>query len=330
MNVLKACIIGALVAAMLLVAPAIAAINTIPRGSTVFIGEEGLDIRPAGVSTGSTIAWWSDSSSITTGVPSASVSVDDASNFYIAPVTFSGKAGPWYTFPARQLAFYVNDPSLDIRIIDDSSDFEVVGTVRWVPKGDSVSFRIENNLFQMTKRSGVSGAPVTIYVRSPDGAEFSQLSGNNLINIPVNTNTYSTGPIWSTGSYTSGTYTIWADCNANGMNDNYNVAGKTRSPDKSMLLQSVNPLITSSVTPTTKTPAFTVIPTEIATSVPTTVPSPPVTTITIPVGTSPVTIPPETQAIPAPLPTTIPGSGFMMVVAAISAALILITGKRNS
>ena len=96
---------------------------------------------------------------------------------------------------------------------------------------------------------GVSGAPVTIHIQAPDGSEYSSVSGNSLIDIPVSTASYSTGPIWSTGSYTSGTYTIWAECNANSMNDNYGAVGKSQSAQKQMLLQSINPLITSSVSP---------------------------------------------------------------------------------
>ena len=43
--------------------------------------------------------------------------------------------------------------------------------------------------------------------------------------------------------YPPGTYTIWAVCNVNSMNDNYNQAGKTISQQVSLLDQDNNPLI---------------------------------------------------------------------------------------
>ncbi|HTY14496.1 MAG TPA: DUF3821 domain-containing protein [Methanoregulaceae archaeon] len=330
MNGMKLVLLALMVMPLVLVVPAMAALNTIPGGGTAFIGEQGLDITQTGAKSGSTIAWYSGSSNVGSGAPTATVVVDDASSFYIAPTTFSGKTGAWYLFPQNALAFYVQDPSLNIRIFDSSSNFEITGPVTWVPKGDSVSFGIDNNLYVMTNRGGVSGAPVTIHIQAPDGAQYSSVSGNSLIDIPVNSASYSTGPIWSTGSYTSGTYTIWAECNANSMNDNYAAVGKSESAQKQMLLQSVNPLITSSVSPTLSisagggtTPVTTQVPTTVpATTVPVT-PSPPPTTVATPKPSSP----PPTQVIttvpPATKPTTVPGPGILLISAGICIALIL-------
>jgi Domain of unknown function (DUF3821) len=321
----KILLIAVLVTGVFLVSPVVAALNTIPMGGTAFIGEQGLDITATGAKSGSSIAWFTGSANVATGAPAAVVTVDDPSNFYVAPLSFSGKTGQWYLFPEKTLAFYVEDPSLSVRIYDDTSQFEVSGTVTWVPKGDVVSFTIESDLYKMAYRPGVTGAPVTIRVRSPDGTEYTQLSGNSLADIMVNSASYSTGPIWSTGSYTSGTYTVWAECNANGMKDNYPVVPKTISAQKQMLLQNVNPLITSSVTPTTtKPPAPVVTNTEPGTSIATqtltpasTVPTPsitPVATSTIPATEIPV------SAIP-PTATTIPGPGIFLVSAGIAGAL---------
>jgi hypothetical protein len=324
MNGLKIFLLALLVMPLILVVPVAAALNTIPGGGTAFIGEQGLDITQTGAKSGATIAWYSGSSNVGSGAPTASVVVDDASSFYIAPSTFSGKTGAWYLFPQKSLAFYVQDPSLNIRIFDSSSNFEVAGTVTWVPKGDSVSFGIDNNLYVMADR-GVSGAPVTIHIQAPDGAQYSSVSGNSLVDIPVNSASYSTGPIWSTGSYTSGTYTVWAECNANGMNDNYGAVGKSQSTKKPVLIQSVNPLITSSVSPTpsisggtSTTPVPTTVP---VTTVPTTT-SPPTTVATLVPTSLPqtavvTTIPPTTK------PTTVPGPGIVLITSGIAIAFIL-------
>ena len=330
MNGMKLMLVALMVLPFLLVMPALAALNTIPGGGTAFIGEQGLDITQTGAKSGSTIAWYSGSSNVGSGAPTATVVVDDASSFYIAPSTFSGKTGAWYLFPQKALAFYVQDPSLNIRIFDSSSNFEITGTVTWVPKGDSVSFGIDNNLYPMADRGGVSGAPVTIHIQAPDGAQYSSVSGNSLTDIPVNSASYSTGPIWSTGSYTSGTYTIWAECNANSMNDNYAAVGKSQSTKKQMLLQSVNPLITSSVTSTPSgssgggtVPPTTRVPTTVPiTTVPTTV-SPPPTTVATPNPTSPPPTAVVTTLPPTTKPTTVPGPGIVLVSAGIAIALFL-------
>jgi hypothetical protein len=333
MNGLKILLMALLVFSVLLVIPVMASLNTIPVGGTAFIGEQGLDITATGVKSGSTIAWYSGSSNVGSGAPTATVTVDNPSAFYIAPVTFTGKTGAWYLYPEKTLAFYVQEPSLDVRIFDSTSNFEVTGTVTWVPKGDSVSFGIDNNLYVMANRPGVTGAPVTVYIRAPDGSEYSSVSGNSLVDFPVNSASYSTGPVWSTGSYQSGTYMIWVKCNANGMNDNYNVVGTTISADKPMLLQSVNPLITSSLTPGSSVSVGTVtssVPSSVTTTVPATTvlttPQPTVTTMATsfsPSTKSSPTISPPVTAPPTKVPTTTPGPGILLIISGIAVVFLL-------
>ncbi len=311
--------------------PAVASLNTIPLGGTAFVGEEGLDIRQTGVTTGSTIAWFGNAD-VQTGAPTTTFVVDDARAYYIAPSSFIGKTGPWYTFPGRKLAFYVEDPTLTLQIYDESLDFQVVGTTRWVPKGDQIGFRIVSNIYQMANRN-VAGAPVTIHIRSPDGAEYSSVSGTSLVDIPVGTSPYSTGPVWSTGSYSSGTYSVWAECNANSMNDNYNVPGKTITPvtpPGNLLIQSINPLITSSLTPTTIKPVQTTPPAPVTTRVPVSLPV--TTVVTTRIVTS-LTSPPLTTNIPTTQTTvpvsrtTVPAPGAILVIVSIGAGLICLSWK---
>jgi hypothetical protein len=330
----KICFIACVIALTFLAMPVLASLNTIPPGGTTFIGEEGLDIRQTGVTTGSTIAWFGNAD-VQAGAPATTYVVDDASAYYIAPSLFTGKTGAWYTFPGRKLAFYVEEPSLTLQIYDESLDFQVVGTTRWVPKGDQVGFRIVSNIYQMANRPGVTGAPVTIHIRSPDGAEYTSVSGTSLVDIPVGTSPYSTGPVWSTGSgsYPSGTYSVWAECNANSMNNNYNMPGKTITPvapTGNLLIQSVNPLITSSLTPATSVPVQTTLAAPVTTRVPVTLP---VTTVITPEVTTVVTSSPPPTTIPASQTTvpvartTVPAPGATLVIASIIAGLACLTWK---
>ncbi len=332
-NYFIACIIVILFLAM----PVTAAITTVPPGGTAFIGEEGLDISQTGVTTGSTIAWFGNAN-VQTGAPTTTYLVDDARNYYIAPSSFIGKTGSWYTFPARKLAFYVEEPSLTLQMYDETLDFQVVGTTRWVPKGDTIGFRIVSNLYQMVNRPGAAGAPVTIRIRTPDGTEYTSVSGTSLVDIPVGTSPYSTGPVWNTGSYTSGTYSVWAECNANSMHDNYDVPGKTITPVEprgNLLIQSVNPLITSSLTPTTVVSILTTQPIPVTTRAIVTMPATTVMTHEVtPVVTSPVlsvTVPPAQSLPQSPVPastTNIPAPGVILVIGCIGAGLICLKWQR--
>ena len=126
--------------------------------------------------------------------------------------------------------------------------------------GDPLGFRIETNLDAMAQRPGVAGAPITIHVRDPTGAEFTSLVNGgvttSLVNIPVNASVYETGPIWATDTsqYRAGSYEVWADCNANGMKDNYNQVGKTTTRTQTGTSVQVGgtsgPSITGVATPT--------------------------------------------------------------------------------
>jgi len=329
----KICFIVCIIAICFLAVPVTAAINTVPQGGAAFIGEEGLDLTLTGVTTGSSIAWFGNAD-VQTGSPTTTYLVDDARSYYIAPSSFTGKTGAWYTFPGRKLAFYVQDPSLTLQIYDETLDFQVVGTTRWVPKGDQIGFRIVSNIYQIANRPSVTGAPVTIRIRSPDGTEYTSVSGNSLMDIPVGTSPYSTGPVWSTGGYSSGTYSVWAECNANSMKDNYNVPGKTITPVEppgNLLIQSVNPLITSSLTPTPGIPVQTSIPVPVTTRVPVTLP---VTSVATTEATQVVTSPPPPPTLPPTQPpaptstTSAPLPGVILITGCIGAGLICLELRR--
>jgi len=322
------------IGAFLVAIPVGAAINTIPAGGTVFIGEDGLDITATGAVPGGQLAYWSAGSS-TTDVPSSIVNVDDPTNFYISQVNFGGRTGPWYTYPARTFAFNVQDPTLEIRVMDESAGFEITPVANWIPKGDQVGFRINSNLNPMASRPGASGAPITIHVRGPDGGEFSGLidaggNSNSIVDIPVSTSSFETGAIWDTGNqaYTQGKYAIWADCNANSMKDNYPVTGKTITAqvnNGNVIIQRGNPLITTTpATPVITTPVITLTTTPSPTTpAQTTVPS---TATTTPISTTVTTpTPPPTTVAP---PTTTPGFGVVTSVLAGIALFCILRRKQ--
>jgi hypothetical protein len=309
--------------------PASAALNTVPQGGTVFVGEEGLDITATGVASGGQLVWFGEKGK-TTDVPAAVVTVGDAADFYVSAADFSSRIGPWYVEPARTLAFYVKDPSLELRVSDESAGFLITPSVTWIPKGDAVSFRVTSSVWELSKRPGVTGAPVSIRLVGQDGVKYASVDGYSLENVVLTASPFSTGAVWQTGKseYPRGNYTAWVECNANRMMDNYPVEGKTRSAPVTFLVQSVNPLITTTLTtapttaPATSMPAATTVTTVVTTSVTTQgTTAPPVTTT----ATAPVT----TSRTATPGPTPAPGfEGILCLVGIAAAGLAWARRKR--
>ncbi|OPX66488.1 MAG: hypothetical protein A4E37_01940 [Methanoregulaceae archaeon PtaB.Bin056] len=303
-----------LCAILVAVVPLSAAENAIPVGGTVFVGEEDLDITATGATQGATLAWYGAGGQVSQ-VPSAQVTVADPAAFYASPITFGGKSGPWFLLPDNTVAFYLEEPRLEIRVVDYSSGFVVSPAASWVPKGDAAGFRIDTNLWVMANRPGTPGAPLKIRLNGPDSLVFSSLGGFSLENLVVSSSPFETGPVWATGSaeYPIGEYTVYVRCDANGMSDNYPAAGKAISEKVSFLLQRVNPLITG----TTIAPATTA-------SQPTFTPGTVVTTMTSPVSTA-TTAPPTVQETktppqPTPFPTPVPGfAGYLAVLGVVAA-----------
>jgi hypothetical protein len=240
-------------------------------------------------------------------------------DFYVSPALFSGKTGAWFTETGNTLAFYVQEPQISIRVFDVTSGFEVTKSTVWVPKGDTIGFQVDNNVYVIgTTRPGSAGAPITIRIRGPNGVEYSAVDSFSLTNILVNSPTYMTGPVWYTGDYPIGNYSVWAESTGNDMNDNYPQEGKTISAKVTFLMQSVNPLITPTLTPTTRPTTLPTIATTQTTALPTTVTLPPTTIPT----TLPTTVPPTT--VP---PTTAPGFGWAVAVASLGAAALVLARK---
>ena len=312
--------------------PVTAAINTISQGNIVFIGEQGLDISAA-MGPDTRVGWWASAADIITTSPTNAVDLTNRiTGFMVNPSEFSGYTGNWYRLNSEGksdgIAFNVAEPQLDIKAEDTTVQVDVE-TLKWIPTGDDIQFRIDNNLAPMTTQRG-SPPLITIRVQGPDGGIYSALynaggAPTSIEDIPVTSTRFYTGSIWNMGDparYSPGTYIIWAECNVNKMHDNYDVTGKTISRKITLLNQGVNPLITKKVTiPTTITPAQT------ATQVTTTTATPTFVTTTVP---TPAPTEPQTTtatAVPSPTRTQAPGFGTVLAVMAISLGLVFYPKK---
>jgi hypothetical protein len=312
--------------------PVNAAINTISQGNTVFIGEEGLDISAA-MGPDTQIGWWAPGTDYRKTSPDKTIGLSGRiTGFMVTPSEFSGHTGYWYRLNNQGIvngaAFLVEDPQLEINAEDTT--IGVNPPNNWIPTGDDIQFRIDSNIAQIYFQRG-SDPRMTIHVQAPDGAEYSALYNaggmpTSIEDIPVTTTPFFTGPIWNMGNpglYAPGTYTYWAECNVNRMNDNYNIEGKTISRKSPLLNQGVNPLIS---TATTITAPITQIPTQVTTQtiIPARTIITPLMTVSTVVKTSPPTESPITSAtvIPSPGQTQAPGFGVTLAISAILFGLI--------
>lgn len=289
-----------------------AAVNTVPKGGTVFLGEQGLDITATGAMTGSQIVWYGPGGSPGTA-PVTILTIDNDADFYVSPALFGERSGPWFVIPENSVAFYVQDPLIAIRVFDLTAGFEITGDTVWVPRGDAVGFRIDTNIADIARRPGSPGAPVTIKIQGPLGVQYSAVNGYALGDIMISGSPFETGPVWYTGTYARGTYAVWAESTANEMHTNYKREGKTVTETVFFLLQDVNPLITTA--PTTPPPVATTPVPPVTVETPTTPP----TVIETPVPTEP----PVTIETPAPTPTpAAPGFGVIGALLALTAIML--------
>ena len=324
--------------------PALAAdIRIISQGNTVFLGESNLDISSA-MGSDTQIGWWASGAAIATSSPDAKIPISTPTSFYVLPSQFGAYTGSWYRLKADGspdgVAFLVADPSLAIRVEDTTVNVDV--TNQWVPRGDEIRFRIDSNLYTIFSQRGVA-APVTIKVQSPNGGLYTALVNKagtpaTLEYIPITTSSYYylSTPIWDTGNalYPAGSYTIWAECNVNSMNDEYGATGKTKSQQTSLLNQDQNPLISVNVPTTSSTTQSTPVsttrkPTTVITTVVTTqVPKTSVATTTPIVSTTfPGT--PISTATTETTPTKSPGFGVVLSLISLGVLAILLLKKQG-
>ncbi len=299
-----------LLPAMLCVTHAHADMRTIMPGGTVFLGEEGLDISATGIPDGGQIAWWAPGTARNLE-PTDIMTVSSPDSFYVSPSAFSGKEGLWYSWPDGTPVFQVKRPQVSVRVHDETADFDATG--KWIPRGDVVSFRISSNVYEANARGGPEGQ-VDIVLISPEGAKYSSVSGPSgsfsLTGIPLTSSLTSTGPVWSTGGVTVGTWTVQAELSMNRICDNLPDTGAGISAPVEILIQNVNPLIKQPVsievgTPAPEKPTLTPTPRESSDS-----PKPVITTqIPVQVTQTMVQIPQQTlPPSPSPAYTAVPSA----------------------
>jgi len=322
---------------LLCAAPATAAINTIKQGNAVFLGEEGLDVSAA-MGPDIQIGWWASAAEIATTSPTNAIDLQGrTTSFMVNPSEFDGYLGNWYRLnsggKADGIAFNVVDPQLDIKAEDTTVQVDVE-TLKWIPTGDDIRFKIDTNLVQMASQRA-SPPLITIKVQGPDGGIYTSLynaggTPMSIVEIPVTTRPFYTDSIWNMGNrdrYPPGTYTIWAECNVNKMNDNYDVTGKTRSSTISLLNQGENPLIQKATTQGTTQSS---LPTTItATPEATAATQAPIST-TVPTITTVTSLTTAVTEIPSPSPTQTKAAGFepILAVSAIISGFICYLKKK--
>lgn len=308
-------------------APASGAINTISQGNAVFIGEEGLDISLA-MGSDTQVGWWASAADISSSSPTTIIDLKTRMTSFMAGQSeFSGNSGSWYRLngagKADGIAFTIVDPQLDLKVEDATASVDVE-KLKWIPTGDDIRFRIDTNLAQIAAQR--SAPPlITIKVQAPDGVQYTSLYNGggtpvSIEDIPVTTRPFYTDALWNMGNhdrYPPGTYTVWAECNVNKMNDNYGATGKTTSEKFSLLNQGPNPLIRTTP-PTTQetiqtTPASPTL-TTMNTGKPTTITI--VTTLPVPTTTTPLTSPIKE-----------PGFESMLAVASLLVGLLFFMKK---
>ena len=249
-------IILVVIIGMFLIPAILADDNKVPRDGTVYVGEADLDLTNCGVRTGDELAWYSSGNP--QGTPQARALVTDAVRFTVDPDDFKGHTGTWYELKGKKSVFKVEEPFLQINLVENGIDRESSA----IKRGNLVSFTISTNLAGISKRPGSSGALITLNLTGPNGTEFHSLStptGDqfNLDSVYVGTTPYDTGAVWDTANkkkFPDGEYTISASTKVNRIDEIYSGSGITYTDKQYYTLgdKEVKPTPTVTEKPSTK------------------------------------------------------------------------------
>lgn len=235
--------------------PVLGVINKIPAGGQIFVGESELDITSA-VGDSTQIAWWSEHSNSDYDQPDAIHTISNPVSFFADPTVFEERTGNWYNWRENQkavIAFYTSKPEIDIEIWNVTSVKEVTNDE--IPIGNFLNFEIKTNMRSIVTRPKYqpNDAPFRIKILGGDGTRYyDYLIGKDgdehkLTNLAVNQESWFwVSPAnehdipafddgWNTAAsdtigdlfYKPDFYTVWVECNANNIKDNY------RAPDGS-------------------------------------------------------------------------------------------------
>ncbi|WOF15191.1 DUF3821 domain-containing protein [Methanoplanus sp. FWC-SCC4] len=346
------CFAFCLLSLVLFAVPASAAINNIHKGDTVFVGEENLILDDdvfysSGGVLDTQLAYYKNTPA--TSAPDY-VMTPSKESFFLSSSEFKDRTGGWYSYPngssAGHIAFYVQYPYLQLKLWayrTGGNSFDI--TEGKIVSGEALDFRIDSNLYPLFSRTGVlpSDDGVDIYVETEDGATYTALydcSGNSvsITDIHVANSAFfvpdgSVTCVWDTGNsaYKTGSYTIWAECNVNGMKDNLGSISGVTVTDPIGTVQKTEE-VTVGFTPAPEdTPAPTASPEVTTTPQKTKTPTiPPVTDTPAPVKTTmPETVKPTAEKPQTEkLPQT-PVSGVVIISAVIGSFMLAVLIRRN-
>ena len=161
-------LLSLVVLAIFAVAPA-AAVSTsqpvainISTEDTVFIGEAGLNISAVFQNGTKTIAWYAAGSSPKNGdAPKKVVTLTDEAiqSFYVDQGTFGGYTGAWFAYNSTEptpavMAFYVEEPSLNVKLFRDDGTTSVDG--KKVIADDKLLFRVDSTFATLFERANTT------------------------------------------------------------------------------------------------------------------------------------------------------------------------------
>jgi len=245
--------------------------QTVDQGATIYLGEEALNVSLAVNTAGGVtrVGYWASAADLYTTDPSKTVPITPNQNALTVTYTDFGVSAisDWYrlqangtSFNPAQLAFRVQDPSLDVTIWDASISADVTG--KSVTTGEQLQFGIATNQwgalgYNRTPVANTSTADgyININVRTESNAVLTQLytlsdatTSARLGSINVTSQPYrwgTTGALdagtagvastigtppfnWSTDAaiggqpvYQPGVYTVWAESWLNNMKNLY-------------------------------------------------------------------------------------------------------------
>jgi PGF-CTERM protein len=216
-SITKMMVIAMVLVAALVVAPAAArAVTT--NGSTIYVGEENLDLSGLGSSTAAdgTLVYYSSISSATSGTIGKTIAVSGAT-FELTAGDVGSSTGAWYFFDSANVGsitdptaangyVLVQNPQVTLGVVLNSAlpRLESVDG-KSVTRETPIAFRLVNNLNGLA----TTGAGMRIEVTLPGGGVTTQFGGQTMNNVTVDGTTNVTAPITLT-NVEAGTYSAQA------------------------------------------------------------------------------------------------------------------------